>query len=155
MFALMREFFVSLFFLAAATAGKAQISNPVKWNFSSVRVADKTYEVHATATLDPQWHIYSQNAGEGPEPTSFLFTKNPLVKLEGKVNELGALQETYDPNFDSKLRFYADKVDFVQVIKMKSSASTVLKGTVTYMVCDDKRCLPPKDVPFSVKISGK
>ena len=151
----MRIFLLFFFALSLATVGNAQISNPVTWNFSAVKVADKTYEVHATATLEPKWHIYSQNAGEGPEPTSFQFVKNPLVKMEGKVKEVGQLLETFDPNFNSKLRFYANSVDFVQVIKMKSSASTVLKGTVSYMVCDDKKCLPPKDVPFSVKISGK
>lgn len=151
----MRYFLFFLFTLPLAFAGHAQISNPVQWNFSAVKVADKTYEVHAKATLEPKWHIYSQNAGEGPEPTSFQFVKNPLLKTEGKVKEVGELLETFDPNFNSKLRFYANSVDFVQVVKMKSSASTVLKGTVTYMVCDDKKCLPPKDVPFSVKISGK
>jgi thiol:disulfide interchange protein DsbD len=151
----MRHFLFFLLALPMATISNAQISNPVKWNFSAVKVADKTFEIHATAALEPKWHIYSQNAGEGPEPTSFQFVKNPLLKLEGKVKEAGELLETYDPNFNSKLRFYANSVDFVQVVKMKSSASTVLKGTVTYMVCDDKKCLPPKDVPFSVKISGK
>lgn len=151
----MRIFHVTLLLLLTATISRAQISNPVNWTYSAVKVSDKTYEIHATAILEPKWHIYAQDAGEGPEPTSFKFAKNPLITMDGKIKEIGDLEESFDPNFNSKLRFYANKVDFVQRVKMKSAASTVLKGTVTYMVCDDKRCLPPKDVPFSVKISGK
>jgi hypothetical protein len=28
-----------------------------------------------------------------------------------------------------------------------------LKGVVNYMVCDDKMCLPPIDVPFTIQIN--
>ncbi len=133
----------------------AQINNPVKWAYSAKKVADKTYEVHLTATIDGNWHLYAQDAGEGPEPTSFSFTANPLLSLVGKVKELGKMEKSFDKNFNSTLKYYAKKVDFVQKVKVKSSIATVVKGTITYMVCNDKQCLPPKDVPFSIKVGGK
>lgn len=136
-------------------SASAQMLNPVKWSYSAKKVSDKMYEVHLTALLDNKWHMYAQDAGEGPEPTSFTFNPNPLVKLDGKVKEVGKLEKSFDPNFNSTLKFYSNKVDFVQRVKLKSSASTYLKGTVSYMVCDDKKCLPPKEVPFSVKLPGK
>ena len=137
------------------SAAFAQIENPVKWTYTSKKIADKTYELHMTATLDGKWHIYAQNAGEGPEPTVFSFTKNPLVKLDDKVKEVGKLEKMYDPNFKSELKFYSSKVDFVQKVKVKSTAATVVKGTVSYMVCNDRKCLPPKEIPFSIKVGGK
>ncbi len=146
--------FFILFFSAADFAG-AQIVNPVKWTYSAKKISDKVYEVHMIAVLDKKWHIYAQEAGEGPEPTTFTFTVNPLVKLDGKTKEIGTLEKQFDPNFNSLLKFYSNKVNFVQRVKLKSTASTVLKGKVSYMVCDDKKCLPPKEVPFSVKLSGK
>lgn len=133
----------------------AQVENPVKWTYASKKVGDKTYELQITATLQKGWHIYAQDAGEGPEATSFSFTANPLFKLEDKVKEKGKLLKEYDPNFKSVLKFYGDKVVFVQKIKMKTVVPTVAKGTVTFMVCNDKKCLPPKDVPFSIKVGGK
>jgi hypothetical protein len=145
----------SFLFLASSAVAFAQIENPVQWTYSSKKIAAKTYELHMTATIGNKWHIYAQDAGEGPEPTAFNFSANPLVKLEGKVQEVGKLEKSYDPNFKSTLRFYADKVDFVQTVKIKSSVSTLVKGTVTYMVCDDKKCLPPKEIPFSIKVEGK
>ena len=134
---------------------QAQIENPVQWNWTAKKIADKTYELHMTATINGKWHMYAQEAGEGPEPTAFTFTRNPLVKLDGKVKEFGKLEKNYDPNFKSTLKFYGEKVDFVQKVKLKSSVSTVVKGTVMYMVCDDKKCLPPKEIPFSIKVQGK
>lgn len=133
----------------------AQIENPVEWTYSAKKIGSKQYEVHLTAKIEGKWHIYAQDAGEGPEPTSFVFNKNPLIKLVGKVNEVGKLEKSFDKNFNSTLKYYNNKVDFVQKISLKSSASTVLKGTVTYMVCNDNKCLPPKDVPFSIKIDSK
>ena len=151
----MKKLLICFSFLFLASALKAQISNPIVWSYSAVKVADKTYEIHISAALEEKWHIYSQQAGEGPEPTSFVFTINPLVQLVGKVKELGKLEESFDPNFNSTLRFYSEKVDFVQKVKLKNNTSTVLKGTLTYMVCNDRKCLPPRDISFSVKISGK
>ena len=150
-----KSLLLTFLFFAFATGVFAQIENPVQWSYTAKKIAPKTYELHMTANISHKWHIYAQDAGEGPEPTTFNFSANPLVKLEGKVQEVGKLEKSYDPNFKSTLKFYADKVDFVQTVKLKSSASTVVKGTVTYMVCDDKKCLPPKEIPFSIKVEGK
>ncbi len=143
---------LSLFFGIAVFA---QIENPVKWSFNSKKINDKEYEVFISATLDPYWHIYAQDAGEGPEPTSIAFGKNPLITLVGKPTETGDLEKKFDKNFNSTLRFYSNKVSFVQRIRLKSKVATIVKGSVTYMVCNDKKCLPPKDLPFSVNIAGK
>ncbi len=143
---------LSFFFVAAATA---QIENPVKWSYTAKKISDKVYDVYVTATLDPKWHIYAQDAGEGPEPTSLMFGKNPLVKLDGKVKEEGKIEKQYDENFKSVLKFYSNKVSFVQRVKLKSSVSTVVKGSINYMVCNDRKCLPPKEIPFAVKLPGK
>ncbi|MBS1929439.1 MAG: hypothetical protein IT254_12150 [Chitinophagaceae bacterium] len=152
----MKKFtFLTLLFCSFFIFSNAQIENPVRWAYSAKKIADKTYEIHLTASIDGNWHIYAQDAGEGPEPTSFTFTANPLVKREGKVLEIGKKESAFDPNFNSTLKFFSNKVDFVQKVKVKTSASTVVSGTITYMVCNDKKCLPPKDVPFSVKLNSK
>ena len=144
-----------LILLFAGYNVSAQISEPVKWTYTAKKVSDKVYDIYVTAMLDNTWHIYAQEAGEGPEPTSFTFSNNPIVKLEGKVKEIGKLEKEFDPNFGSVLKFYSNKVDFVQRVKLKTAANTILKGSVTFMVCNDKKCLPPRQVPFTVNLSGK
>src|SRR5436853_218606 len=103
---------ISFLLLAIISGTRAQLIDPVQWTYTAKKIADKTYELHMTATLDSKWHIYAQDAGEGPEPTSFKFSVNPLVKLDGVIKEDGKLEKSFDPNFNSTLKFYANKVDF-------------------------------------------
>lgn len=151
----MKKLYTLLVFAMGFFGASAQIENPVTWSYSVKKITADTYELHMTATVQPKWHIYAQEAGEGPEPTAFIFDKHPLLKLEGNVVELGKLEKQYDPNFKSTLRYYSDKVDFVQKIKLKTPVATVAKGTITFMACNERRCTPPKDVPFSIKINPK
>ena len=151
----MRLFLLSAILVVLASTAQAQIENPVTWNFSAKKLADKKMEVHLTATIQSGWHVYSQKPGKGPEPTTITFNKNPLIKLQGKVKEVGKVVSTFDPNFNSNLRYYNDRVDFVQIIDLKSAVNTVLKGSITFMVCNERKCLPPKEIPFSINIDGK
>ena len=151
----MKKGILSLFLMMFAVGINAQISNPVKWTYTAKKIADKTYELHLTATIDGNWHLYAQDAGEGPEPTVINFTVNPLISFDGKVKEVGKLEKSFDKNFNSVLKYYGKKVDFVQKIKVKSSVATVVKGSVSFMVCNDRLCLPPRDVPFTINIGGK
>lgn len=133
----------------------AQSSKQVKWTFSSKKIADKTYEVHMTANINGNYHLYAQNAGvEGPLPTAFAFTKNPLLIVDGKPKEVGKLIKKYESAWSGNVNYYEKTVNFVQVVKVKSSAKTNLAGKVEFMVCDDELCLPPAEVEFSVSIGG-
>ena len=151
----MKKIITGMILLMFTGLVNAQINNPVKWTYTAKKIADKTYELHMTASIDGNWHLYAQDAGEGPEPTTFSFTANPLIKFDGKVKEIGKLEKSYDKNFKSVLKYYAKKVDFVQKIKVKSSIATIVKGSVSFMVCNDRQCLPPRDFPFSINVGGK
>ena len=151
----MKKIFTAIVLLMFTGVVSAQINNPVIWSYSAKKIGDKTYEIHMTATITGNWHLYAQDAGEGPEPTTFSFTKNPLIIFDGNVKEVGKMEKSYDKNFNSVLKYYANKVDFVQKIKVRSSVATVVKGSVNFMVCNDRQCLPPRDVPFSINVGGK
>jgi hypothetical protein len=150
----MKKIILSLLHVFLVAAVFAQKDNPVKWTFTSKKVNATTYEVKLSATLAPKWHIYSQNAGgEGPVPTSIVFDKNPLVKNEGTTAELGKLIKEYSKVFEGNLNFYNGKVEFVQKVTKKAAVNTIYKGKVTYMVCDDEKCLAPTTVPFSITLA--
>ncbi|MFI5131348.1 MAG: protein-disulfide reductase DsbD domain-containing protein [Chitinophagales bacterium] len=148
----MRKFLFILIF-TAPFMGFSQVQDPVKWTFSSKKVSVDVYEVHLTATMDRGWHTYSQATPDGgPAPTAIAFSKNPLLSLSGNVKEIGKLEEHHEPLFGVDVKQYSNKVDFVQSVKVKSNAKTVIKGSVEYMVCDATKCLPPKTVEFSISI---
>ncbi|AWO01996.1 hypothetical protein DLD77_09965 [Chitinophaga alhagiae] len=151
----MKKLLVALCMFALPVLAVAQEENPVKWDFSAKNVGGQVYEVTATATIERGWHLYAQEAGEGPIPTSIKFTKNPLVTVAGKPKEQGKLHKAFDKNFNSELKYYENTVSFVQKVTVKGKAATKLKGSVEFMVCDDHQCLPPTEIPFTVNLGGK
>jgi len=91
---------------------------------------------------------------EGPVATSFTFNKNPLVILNGKVKEEGKIIKKHEEVWGGNVNFYEKKVEFVQLVQLKSKVKTNVGGTVEFMVCDDKQCLPPSEVNFKIDIGG-
>lgn len=148
----MRTIISFVVFLLIAFSSTAQVKDPVKWTAKSRKTAGG-YEVVLTATMPKPWHIYSQKTGEGgPVPTTFKFTKNPLLTFNGEVKEVGALKENYDKLFDTKVKYFGDKVDFVQAVKVKGNVKTNVNVTVEYMSCNDSQCLPPTKKSFNVSL---
>ena len=151
----MKKYIITGIFLLAANFIFAQVQNPVSWTTSSKKINDKTYEVHLTANLNSGWHIYSQHTPEGgPVPTSLTFTKNPLVTVEGKAKEVGKLEQHVEPLFGNiNVKQFSNKVDFVQLVKLKAPVKTSVNVAVEFMVCNDKQCLPPKTEKLSVALN--
>ncbi len=133
--------------------GIAQL-NPVTWSFSAKKIADKTYEIHMKATIQNNWHLYSQKqpADAIAIPTTFTISPNPLFKLDGKVKEVGKIEVMKDATLGVSANQYSRTVDFVQKIKLKANVKTNFSGNVEYQTCDDKKCLPPKKVTYSIAI---
>ena len=149
----MRTFLViaALFF---GSYSFAQQLSPVSWSFNSKKISDNTYEVQLVATIQQGWHLYSQNQPEDAiaQPTSFNFNKNPLLLFEGNVKEMGKLEKYRDVKLDVSANQYSQKVVFIQKVKLKGKAKTNVSGKLEYQTCDDKKCLPPKTIPFSVAL---
>lgn len=147
----MKKLFSVILMFALPVLVSAQILNPVKWSYSARKIGNSQYILHIKATIDEGWHLYAQDAGEGPIPTSFTFEKNAKIQFKGKVREVGKLHKDFDKNFNSVLKFYEDSVDFVQYVEVKPGIKSI-KGTLEYMVCDNVQCLPPKDIDFSIRL---
>lgn len=146
----------SFLFLLTAILGftAVQAQNPVSWSYTSKKVGDKVYELQLVATIQPGWHLYAQAqpADAIAQPTSFQFNKNPLVKLEGAVKELGKLEKFKDKTLGVSAYQYSNKVAFVQRVKVMGKAKTAVTGKLEYQTCDDEKCLPPKTVPFTIAL---
>ncbi|GAA4337650.1 protein-disulfide reductase DsbD domain-containing protein [Flaviaesturariibacter amylovorans] len=150
----MKKIFATLSFLVVLAIGAAAQS-PVSWSFSSKKIDDKTYELHLTAAIQGGWHLYAQKqpADAIAQPTTFAFNKSPLLNFEGKVKESGKLEKYTDKVLNVSANQYSNRVDFVQVVKLKAKAKTAVTGTLEYQTCNDEKCLPPKSVPFTIALN--
>ena len=149
----MKKIIALITIVLMATAVNAQL-NPVSWTFTAKKISDKLYEVRLKATMQNGWHLYSQTQPDDAIaiPTTFTLNNNPVLKLEGKIKEVGKMQKYHDAKLAISANQYASKVDFVQMVKLKANVKTNLTGNVEYQTCDDKKCLPPKTVNFSIAI---
>jgi thiol:disulfide interchange protein DsbD len=136
----------TLFFILISHLNFGQ-SN-VQWD-NKYNAANSSIEFKAT--IAEGWHLYSQFISDdiGPVPTTFVFEPNSKLKLIGKLAEPTPIQK-YDENFEGMLDFFEGEVVFSQKVALKKS--TVLKGTITYMVCNNTMCLPPIDKPITIEL---
>lgn len=150
----MKKWLLALVFIGSATLAQAQL-NPITWTFSAKKTADKTYEVQMKATIQATWHLYSQTQPDDAVamPTTFVLNANPLFTLDGKIKEIGKMEEYTDKVLKVSANQYSNTVTFTQVVKLKGKAKTSITGTVEYQTCDDKKCLPPKKVNFQVSLN--
>ena len=151
----MKHLFTLLSVLMITTLASAQSAKQVKWSFTSKKIAEKTYEIHMTASLNGNWHLYAQNVGvDGPVPTTFTYTKNPLLSVDGKPKEVGKVIKKKEEVWGSVVNYYEKSVNFIQVVKVKGNIKTNMAGKVEFMVCDDQQCLPPSQVEFTINLGG-
>jgi thiol:disulfide interchange protein len=134
----------------------AQIYDPVTWDFSYEKKADKQYELIFTATIERNSHIYAMDipAG-GPIPTSIKFDSIPTAfKLDGSSYQVTKPVEVFDDAFGFKIKTFSNTAEFRQKIIALQPSFTV-KGTINYMACNNSTCSPPKDVEFAIKIGDQ
>lgn len=132
---------------------QAQLLEPVKWDFAIEPVSGNEYNLQFTANIDEGWTIYSQfTSDDGPVPTTFEFDPGNHFERIGKVGEKGKKKQGMDPLFGVEvIKYVKSPVYFTQKIKVKDPSKPVT-GYLTFMTCDDERCLPPTDVEFSFDI---
>ena len=114
--------------MVVCSTGYAQILKPVKWTFSSSKVNDSTANLYMKASIEKDWHLYSQTiVGEGPSPTTFTFEKSNKYQLVGKVYEPKGITE-FDENFGINITYFKNSATFVQTIRILSDKDFVVKG---------------------------
>ena len=156
---------LTLTFLLSSTDVIAQNTNPVHLTIKkdgttqTVRSGDK-FNISLVATIDEGWHLYSpdQPAG-GPIPTHISVPDNKNFKLAGEI-ESPTPQVIFDPNFNLDTEFYEGEAVFVlpiEVLKNALAGKNTLSVNFFYQTCNDKTCLPPKNlkVQTEIEVTGK
>lgn len=137
--------------LLLSSGAYAQILHPVKWSYAAKRISKTEAVIFLKATIDDGWHLYSQTVKEGgPVKTSFNFNSSEAYEILGNTIEPAPITK-FEKVFGMDVSYFASTVVFQQKVKMKKSA-VIVSGTLNYMTCNDRQCLPPEDVAFSIPI---
>lgn len=133
------------------------ISDPIKWTFSSENTGDDNYVISMTATCEEHWHFFSQHlpSDEGPLPTVFNFTNKPSIEIIGNVEE-GNPIKVYDPNFRLDIAFFEGTAIFKQQLRLISGDPDTISGSIDFQACIDEKCIFPPTLEFVVDLkTGK
>ena len=144
---------LSLFLLTLISSiAIGQIETPVSWTLSQERLSENEFMLIYEADIDEGWYVYSQYLDDGgPIPTSFFYDDNENAEVAETAEEIGKAKSGFDSMFEMEVTKYANKVTFKQKVKIK--VNTSLTGYLTYMTCDDEKCLPPTDEDFSFDLT--
>ncbi|MCC6724166.1 MAG: thioredoxin family protein [Saprospiraceae bacterium] len=139
--------------LVPSTDGGA-VYEPVKWTADVQKTGENEYTLNLKATIEKGWAVYSQFLEPGgPEPTVLVFNPENNIKRLGKATETSSHKiEGHDPLFDTEVTKFKEEVTFSQKFSVVDATKPVA-GFVTFMTCNDERCLPPTDVDFNIDIA--
>ncbi len=149
----MRKFLLGFVLVWSSFSFLIAQENPVKWTYRAEKINDTEYNLIVEGDIENGWYVYSQflESDNGPVRTSFDFSQNKNITLIGKNEESGGLKKIHDAVFDMTLIKFAHKAIFTQKIKLNAPTKDV-KGTIEYMCCDEGMCLPPRKIPFTIKL---
>ena len=149
--------FLQIFIFFVGLNLNAQVLNPVSWQ-TKILKTDKQdeYILEWKAAIKDGWSIYSQylESDDGPIRTSFEFDNKDGFDFLGQNVESGDRKEGFDKLFDMNVIKFSHEAIFKQRIKL-NERSKPITGYLTFMTCDDTRCLPPSDVDFEFPLPEK
>ncbi|RZM25719.1 MAG: sugar transporter [Pedobacter sp.] len=129
----------------------AQIEDPVSWSYGFKKLSSTEAVVYMKATIEDGWHIYSQNVKPGgPIKTTVKFAPSKQFTKVGVTAEPKPITK-YEKTFSMNVSYFENEVIFQQKVKLVKGQALV-KGTIEFMTCNDRKCLPPNEVPFSVQV---
>ncbi len=134
----MRAFLAGLLLLLASLASAA---GEIMW-----RVVSSTGTVaRVEAKIAPGWHLYSTVKSakpDGPFATSFALAGGAIASVKESAPE-----RKLDRNFNQEVAFFEREATFTLATSGYDAAKSKL--SVTYQLCNDRVCLPPKTVDVS------
>ena len=127
---------------AAAFTVKAQVLDPVQWKFEVRNLNDEEFELVATATIEPMFHIYSTNMPEmAPLPTVFNFEPTEYYEPVGSGYDLTDVELYYDDIFEVEYKQFSGAASFAQKFKKLKDGPFQLVGELNYQACKDGMCV--------------
>ena len=121
---------------------QAQIIDPVKWTFAIEDVNETEFDVVATATIDPMYHIYSTKMPDlGPLPTVFSFEPSDKFEVVGEARDVTEGHVIYDDIFEVEYPEFSGTATFAQTLRKLTDEPFDVVGELSYQACKDGQCV--------------
>ena len=117
--------------------------------------AGETTRVVFAVSIEQGWKMYALGSPSPSRAVSVTFDDLPdgLVQ-QGEMQQTGD-KEGYDPNFKKDVIYFETEGALwadVAVAADAEAGTRALSGTIHFMICNDRLCLPPTNVPFETTL---
>lgn len=129
---------LTLLTLFVSVCSIAQVQDPVKWTSSIEKVSDSEYQIKLDATIEGEWHMYSQFTPDGgPLPLEFIYENaEGNYEPQGKATE-SEYQKVFNDVFGVDEYFFAKEAYFTHNIKITNPEVKNIQLEVFYQACID------------------
>ena len=155
----MRRLLTAFALLLLAPLAHAQLgdTDPVTWTVSASPTSaepGQTVTVSLSATIDGDWRMYAMDSPVG-RPLGVRFEAGEALAAVGPVQQPQPL-DGHDVFLEEDYTYFAEAVQLTRLYRVAADApggEAPIRGAVTYMVCNDDLCLPPKEHPFRLAVA--
>ncbi|PUZ27514.1 thiol:disulfide interchange protein DsbD [Chitinophaga costaii] len=139
--------------MVAALPARAQDASEkaVSWQYSAEKKDAGTFLLHAKGTIEDGWILFSTTMPD-TSVNSRLVVNTKGATITG-IQEEGKLESRHDSVLDAEVRYFEHSVELVATVKANDS-STVLKGSVQYMVMKGAEVSSVIDNAFVATVAG-
>ncbi|MFQ5572252.1 MAG: protein-disulfide reductase DsbD domain-containing protein [Rhodothermales bacterium] len=130
----------------------------VSWTVTAVPssvAAGETARLYFRASIDAGWKMYALDSPKPSRAVSVRFDELPAgLAVQGDMQQDGAKQG-YDPNFKIDVSYFEKEAELwtdVAVAPDAAPGSVTVGGKINFMICNDRMCLPPVNVPAEVHL---
>ncbi|HEV7351472.1 cytochrome c biogenesis protein CcdA [Telluribacter sp.] len=124
-----------------------QVQKHARWSYALSKTevrAGETVDLIFTATIDPDWYLYSSDIDPdlGPIPATFNLTPHPSYELVGKVKPIKP-KKKFDKIWQGDITYFEGKGEFRQTVRILQDKPE-LKGDLEYLTCTNVNglCVP-------------
>ncbi len=124
--------------LFVTSLGFSQVQDPVKWKSSIEKISDTEYQIKLDASIEGEWHMYSQFTPEGgPLPLEFIYNNaQGNYEPQGKAKE-SEYTKKFNEVFEVDEYYFAKAAHFTHNIKITNSNVKNIQLEVFYQACID------------------
>jgi thiol:disulfide interchange protein DsbD len=149
----MKNLFFTLLSFFVISITQAQILDPVKWKTSIEQKSDTEFLLKFDATIEKDWHIFSQFTPDGGSlPSVFIYEdlKNNY-QLIGKTTE-SKYKKVYSDVFEVDEYMFENSAQFQQLVKVINPALKSIKVEVEYQACLEQCIQQFKNFEFKLPL---
>jgi thiol:disulfide interchange protein DsbD len=151
---IVRHCFLFFLLIVSATLIAQDSGSVFKWNVTSKKIADKTYELQFSTNGAGTWQLYAPNQLLSDVPTTEFVFADSSVQLSGIAKDSGQVKTIQSSIFNVPVKIYNSPTTWKQAIKIIGSVPANLQGTLSYTYGRNDEFYPATVFNFLVPLEG-